>query len=215
MGSLQNLIQSLEACIRHDDQFKTVMQNDNGAELLEILLKLDADTLSHTEYYFDDIINSIIESSRIGRDVKINFFEVLRNKLLKMTAEVRNNTQDVKIHKHFVGIIGAYGMNTKNIPSDKKTFFRSDFLAIESFKAIMYFMFGKDCEIITHAVDCSQIVLRENDMTFQQAINVYRRILLQFISYRTLIEAIESNNSFYEIMKNVSCYYYFLEFNLI
>lgn len=203
-GSHQKLIQSLEACIRHDSQFPNVIKNDNGRELLEILLKLDAEILPYTAFYMDDIIKSINESSRIGRDVKIRFFENLRNKLTQMTMEVLKNTQDAKMHEHFVGIIKAYGINTKYIPSDKKTFFRNDLLAIESLKLLINFMFGKDEEKTSFAVSCSQTILTENEMTFAQAIYMYRKDLLNFIVFRTFNEAVKCSKSFYYILKRVN-----------
>lgn len=212
-GSHQKLIQSLEACIRHDSQFPNVIKNDNGKELLKILLKLDAEILPYTDYYMDDIIKSINESSRIGRDVKIKFFENLRNKLIQTTMDVRKNIRDAKMHEHFAGIIKAYGINTKYIPSDKQKFFRSDFLAIESLKLLIHFMFGNDKQISSFAASCSQEILTENGMTFAQAIYMYRKDLLKFIVFRTFNEAIESSESFYHILKSVSYYIFLKNFN--
>lgn len=203
-GSHQHLIQSLEACIRHDNQFPNLIKGDNGEALLEVLLKLDAEILFRTEVFMDGIIKSIIESSNIERDLKIKFFENLRKQIIKLAPQIQKITQNEQIYKHFVGILGAYGINVKNIPSDRKTFFRSDFLAAESFKLITHFLFGEDRRLIGHAVNWSDRIFKENGMTFQQAIHMYRKVLLPYICMRVLSDSIKRTETFYEIMKNVS-----------
>lgn len=201
------LIQAFAALITHSKTSLEFIEKDRGERLLGVILNKDETTLIYTKVSIDKIIKTVIGSSDLTRETKVNFCIQLFDISSRRITRFLNGNDSVDttfIQVLYASVIEAISCNAKEYYLEKDVYFKDEKIAAKCFAILSTLAYiVKDSEFTTTVVEMAVNSLRANNIDFSQAFYWHPSILQQ-ISHNCVVLAKRECKPFYCIMRAVS-----------